>query len=45
MTAKKSTSFHGFSDNMVSGYTGSEFVTKEKVEAGWCAVHPGVVGS
>src|SRR6267154_799484 len=31
MTARKSTSFHGFSDNMVSGYTGSDFVTKEKV--------------
>jgi hypothetical protein len=34
MTTRKSVSFHGFSVNMVSGYTGPEFVTKEKVLTG-----------
>ena len=34
MTTRKSVSFHGLSDNMVSSYTGLDFVTKEKVSAG-----------
>jgi hypothetical protein len=34
MTTRKSVSFHGFSVNMVSGYTGPDFVTKEKVAVG-----------
>src|SRR5207244_8482727 len=41
MTARKSVSFHGFSDNMVSGYTGPDFVTKEK-SGGWFGVGRGL---